>query len=87
MTESDSIVRARILQVLSAVAPEAQTGRLEEAEPFRNQFAFDSVDFLTFAIKLQQEFSLSIPEDDFPLLATLRGCVEYISARCAPFRP
>jgi acyl carrier protein len=87
MIESDCSVRVRILQVLGAVAPEAPTEHLREAVPFRDQFAFDSVDFLTFAIQLQQAFSLSIPEEDFPRLATLQSCVEYISARYSPPRP
>lgn len=81
MNDAKDDIRARILQVLGAVAPEARTEDLRQEEPYRNQFTFDSVDFLNFAIKLQREFGLSIPEDDFPLLATLRSCVEYISAR------
>jgi acyl carrier protein len=37
----------------------------------REQFAFDSVDFLGFMITLQEYFGLKIPETDYPLLSTL----------------
>jgi acyl carrier protein len=71
--------RARVLEILTAIAPEADPNRLEGAVPFREQFTFDSVDFLSFAIKLQKCFSIKIPETDYPLLSTLNGCLDYIA--------
>lgn len=70
--------RARVLDILTAISPEADPNRIEGAVPFREQFAFDSVDFLSFAIKLQESFGLKIPETDYPLLSTLDGCIDYI---------
>ncbi|MFZ0135311.1 MAG: acyl carrier protein, partial [Desulfobacterales bacterium] len=64
-----------------AIAPEVDPERIEGAVPFRAQFTFDSVDFLSFAIKLQESFDLKIPETDYPLLSTLDGCVAYIGER------
>ncbi|MDZ7582309.1 MAG: acyl carrier protein [Deltaproteobacteria bacterium] len=72
--------RTRILEILTSIAPEADPARIEGAIPFRQQFMFDSVDFLSFAIKLQEAFGLPIPETDFPMLSTLDGCLDYISA-------
>ena len=71
--------RTRVLEILTAIAPEADPARIEGAVPFREQFAFDSVDFLSFAIKLQESFGLKIPETDYPMLSTLDGCLEYIA--------
>ena len=71
--------RARVLEILTAIAPEADPNRIEGAVPFREQFTFDSVDFLSFAIKLQESFSIKIPETDYPMLSTLDGCLEYIA--------
>ena len=70
--------RTRVLEILTAIVPEADPNRIEGAVPFREQFMFDSVDFLSFAIKLQESFGLKIPETDYPLLSTLDGCIEYI---------
>ena len=70
--------RSRVLEIISAIAPEADPTRIEGTVPFREQFTFDSVDFLSFAIKLQECFSIKIPETDYPLLSTLDGCLDYI---------
>ena len=70
--------RTRVLDILTAIAPEADPTRIEGDVPFREQFTFDSVDFLGFTIKLQESFGLKIPETDYPLLSTLDGCLDYI---------
>ncbi|MFZ0614719.1 MAG: acyl carrier protein [Desulfobacterales bacterium] len=70
--------RARVVDILTAIAPEVDPDRIQGAVPFREQFTFDSVDFLSFAIKLQESFDLKIPETDYPRLSTLDGCVGYI---------
>jgi acyl carrier protein len=75
--------RARVLQILHAVAPEIEIGRIREELPYRQQFVFDSVDFLSFALKLQETFKIAIPENDYPRLASLKGCLQYLSARRA----
>jgi acyl carrier protein len=78
--------RTRVLEILTAIAPEADPARIEGAVPFREQITFDSVDFLSFAIKLQESFGIKIPETDYPLLSTLDGCLEYIGT-VEPVRP
>jgi acyl carrier protein len=78
--------RTRVLEILTAIAPEADPARIEGTVPFREQFTFDSVDFLSFAIKLQESFDIKIPETDYPLLSTLDGCIGYIST-VEPVRP
>ena len=70
--------RSRVLEIITAIAPEADPTRIKGTVPFREQFTFDSVDFLSFAIKLQESFGIKIPESDYPLLSTLDGCLEYI---------
>jgi acyl carrier protein len=70
-----------VLQTLHGIAPEADLESLDPDKRFRDQFEFDSVDFLGFANKLQEKLKIYIPEIDFPKLATLRGCLEYLEAK------
>jgi acyl carrier protein len=72
-------IRHIVLQILGRIAPEADLGYLQPDKGFRDQFDFDSVDFLNFALALQEETKLPIPEEDFPCLATLNGCIRYLS--------
>jgi len=81
MTEEP--IKAIILRLLGEIAPEADLTHLNPGKRFRDQFELDSVDFLNFAVGLQEEFKFPIPEDDFPRLATLDGCVEYLQSRRA----
>jgi acyl carrier protein len=48
---------------------------------FRDQLDIDSMDFLNFVIAVHEALHVEIPEADYPKLATLNGCVEYLAAR------
>ena len=38
------------------------------------------MDFLNFVIALHRRFGVEIPEADYPKLATLDGCVDYLGS-------
>ena len=69
-----------VLDSISQVAPEAPLDRIKAELPFREQFEFDSVDFLKFILKLQEETGGKISESDFPKLSSLQGCRDFLSA-------
>jgi acyl carrier protein len=73
-------VRAAVLHALEEVAPEADLGRIKPAVRFRDQLDLDSMDLLNFVIGLHHAFRVDIPESDYPKLATLDGCVEYLAS-------
>ena len=79
MTEEQ--MRDIVLSIIGRIAPEADLGSIEPDRRFRDQFDFDSVDFLNFALGLQEELKIPIPENDFPLLATLNGCIGYLRSK------
>jgi acyl carrier protein len=70
-------VQKRVLDALLQVAPEVAPDTVKPKIPFRDQFDIDSMDLLNFLIRLHEEFSVEIPERDYPKLATLDGCVDY----------
>lgn len=74
-------VRAVVLDVLGTVAPEAREVEIRPEVNFREQFDFDSLDFLNFAIGLQERLGIEIPEVDYPKLSSLDGCVAYLAPR------
>jgi acyl carrier protein len=76
-----------ILRIIGQIAPEAELGHLLPGKRFRDQFGFDSVDFLNFALALQEELKIHIPEEDFPALATLDGCISYLTTKASPGSP
>jgi acyl carrier protein len=83
MVAEDQIGKA-ILEVIGGIAPEADLDHLDPAQRFRDQFDFDSVDFVNFAAALQEKLNVKIPEQDYPRLATLKSAVSYLKARTTP---
>lgn len=75
---TDEEVRSKVLEQLIKVAPEAGEQELDPAVNFRDQFDFDSIDFLNFLMGLQKAFDHEIPEKDYPRFATLDGAVSYL---------
>ena len=69
-----------IRSVLHEVAPEADLDSVGEGETMQEALDLDSIDFLNFVIALHERTGLEIPEKDYPQLATLDGCVAYLSA-------
>ncbi len=78
-------IRTVVLRSLGEIAPEADPATVKPDVGFRDQLDLDSMDFLNFVIALHQALGVDIPEADYPRLATLDGCVEYL-ARAAPRR-
>ena len=69
-----------VLHVLGRIAPEADPEQLRSDVSFREQLDMDSMDFLNFVIALHKELHVEIPEKDYPKLASLHGCVDYLAA-------
>ena len=74
-------IRQTVLDLLAKIAPEADIAHLDPSDRLRNQFDFDSVDFMNFAVALQERLQIEIPEKDYPQLATLDSCVAYLAAK------
>lgn len=69
-----------VVRALGRVAPEADPAQIDPAVPLRDQLDVDSMDFLNFVIALHKELGVDVPERDYPRLATLNGCVDYLAA-------
>ena len=74
-------LRVVVLRVLGEIAPEVDVTTLKPDVNFRDQLDIDSMDFLNFVIALHDELHVEIPEADYPKLATLNGCLDYLTAR------
>jgi acyl carrier protein len=77
-------LRAAVLRALGDVAPEADLAALRPDVPLREQLDLDSMDVLNFVVGLHAALGVDIPEADYPRLATLDGCVQYLHARRKP---
>lgn len=79
MNETD--LRKLIVDKLTSVAPDLEGEAIEPDVNFRDQFDFDSMDLLNFAIALHEALDIEIPEVDYPRLASLDSCTAYLGER------
>ena len=76
MTEAE--IKDKVLGLLTDVAPDVDPATVEHDVAFRDQFDFDSMDTLNFAIALHQAFNIEVPETDYRHLASLGKTIAYI---------
>ncbi len=70
-----------VLEILQDIDDEADFANLDPSGPLRNQLDLDSMDFLDIVMELRKRYQIQIPEADYPQLATLDSCVNYLMPR------
>lgn len=70
--------KSLIIDVLSAIAPEADFAALSGKVQLRDELDLNSMDFLNFIAALHERTQVDIPEADYPELFTLDGAVGYL---------
>ncbi len=78
---AEAQIRQKVLQLIKQTAPEADVDTLNPEKRLRDQLDFDSVDFMNFALALQEAFRVQIPEFDLIELSTIRSCVQYLQTK------
>lgn len=71
----------RVLGLVTEIAPDVDPGSVIPGVNFRDQFDFDSMDTLNFALALFRELGVDVPEAEYSHLASLDKCVEYLGAK------
>ena len=79
----DQQVKDIILGIISVVAPDADLSDVKSDVRLREQLDMDSMDFLDIVMELRKRYKIEVPKEDYPRLATLDGCVEYLSPKLA----
>ena len=88
MTErTDAELRETVLDALLSVAPDIDASVLDPEREFRDQFDFDSMDYLSFATALHARLGVDVPESDYARLGTLDGSVSYVAAALRTPKP
>ena len=76
---NDHDARQLLRDLLHRIAPEADLDQLDPDASLQEELDIDSMDFLNLVTALYEEGGIDIPERDYPQLATLNGCVSYLS--------
>jgi acyl carrier protein len=72
---------ATVLALVTGIAPDVDPASVIAGVDFRDQFDFDSMDTLNFAIALHRELGVEVPEADYSRLASVDKCVAYLAEK------
>ena len=72
-----------ILEIIEDIDEDADFDSLDPDKPLRDQLDLDSMDFLDIVMELRKRYKLQIPEEEYPELATLNSCVNYLEPKLA----
>ncbi|MCK4659588.1 MAG: acyl carrier protein [Phycisphaerae bacterium] len=74
-------VKEIVLNIIKVVAPDADVSDLKGDVRLRDQLEMDSMDFLDIVMELRKRYKIEVPKEDYPRLASLDGCAEYLTPR------
>ena len=70
-----------IIEIIEDIDEDAEFDNLDPDKPLRDQLELDSMDFLDIVMELRKRYKLQIPEEEYPELATLSSCVNYLEPK------
>lgn len=77
MSTSTSVA-AVVLDIIATIAPDEDLDDVKPDVRLRDQLDLDSMDFLDIVMELRKRYGIEVPEEDYPKLATLDSCTEYL---------
>ena len=74
-------IREAIYDIISEIVPDEDLSALDDNQTIRDQIELDSMDFLDIVLELRKRYKADVPEEDYPKLATINSCVEYLEPK------
>ena len=74
-------VSQAVIDIINDILPEGDCSEVNPDERLRDQLDLDSMDFLDIVMELRKQYGVEVPEEDYPQLATLTSCVEYLEPK------
>jgi acyl carrier protein len=71
-------VKKIVLAIIADIAPDEDLSNVKPEVRLREQLELDSMDFLDIVMELRKKYGIEVPEADYPKLATLDSCAEYL---------
>ena len=74
-------IHSKLLALLTGVAPDIDPDSVDPVRNLRDQFDFDSMDALHFAVAVSETFGIEIAETDAAALANLQSAEHFVEQR------
>ncbi|MDR2673826.1 MAG: acyl carrier protein [Opitutaceae bacterium] len=70
-----------VIEIIADIAPDEDLGGLKHDVRLRDQLQLDSMDFLDIVMELRKRHGIEVPESDYPRLASLDSCADYLTPK------
>jgi acyl carrier protein len=74
-------VKNAVVAIITDIAPDEDVTAVDAAANLRDELDLDSMDFLDIVMELRKRHKIEVPQEDYPRLATLDSCVEYLAPK------
>ncbi|WOO42825.1 acyl carrier protein [Rubellicoccus peritrichatus] len=74
-------VKQIVLDIIAEIAPDEDLGDVKPEVRLRDQLDLDSMDFLDIVMELRKQHGIEVPEEDYPELASLDSCANYLQPK------
>jgi acyl carrier protein len=71
-------VKQIVLDIIAEIAPDEDLTDVKPEVRLRDQLDLDSMDFLDIVMELRKKHGIEVPEEDYPQLASLDSCADYL---------
>lgn len=76
-------IKKIVLDIVAEIAPDEDLSAVKSDVKLRDQLSLDSMDFLDIVMELRKKHGIEVPEPDYPRLASLDSCAEYLAPKFA----
>jgi acyl carrier protein len=76
-------IKQVVLDIIADIAPDEDISNVKPDVRLRDQLQLDSMDFLDIVMELRKQHGIEVPEADYPQLASLDSCAEYLGPKFA----
>jgi len=74
-------VQKIVIDIIEEIAPDEDVSDIKPEVRLRDQLDLDSMDFLDIVMELRKQHGIEVPEEDYPKLASLESCGEYLTPK------
>ena len=74
-------IATSIIDIINDILSDGDCSDIEPDKQLRDQLELDSMDFLDIVMELRKRYGIEVPEEDYPKLASLNSCVDYLEAK------
>ena len=79
MTKEET--KQAVIDIIADVAPDEDLSNVKPDVRLRDQLELDSMDFLDIVMELRKRHIIEVPEAEYPELASLDSCAEYLTPK------